>query len=355
MSAEMGLGETTVDPHLPRNCSFDPDDWSKLAAHWYPVALSREVSYRPLAAKLLDAPLVVYRSGEEVVVADDLCPHRGVPLSMGSGDAEGITCAYHGLRFGKEGRCNRIPSQPQTNIPARLKLHTYPAAERYGLVWTCLRSAAESPDEAAGIPQMPHWDDPDFQRITCPSLDIFGFAGRQLEGFLDVAHFGFVHRSTFGDPDNTLVPPYHTRPTPNGFEAEYRSFVGNYPIGVDRGQPGFEWLRHFRVHVPFTASLEIHFPDNGRLVIMNAASPVAAKVTRLFAPIARNFDKDLPVQDVYDFNRRVFEEDKAIVEAQKPENLPLNLTLEAHITADRSSIAYRRALRDMGFGRFFTA
>jgi phenylpropionate dioxygenase-like ring-hydroxylating dioxygenase large terminal subunit len=355
MSAESDPIPSAVDPKLPRNCTFDPDDWAKLAAHWFPVALSREVSFRPVAAKLLDAPLVLYRSGEQVVVADDLCPHRGVPLSMGSGDAEGITCAYHGLRFGKDGRCNRIPSQPQTNIPAKLNLRTYPAVERYGLVWVRLRPGAEAEDETAGIPSMPHWDETDFQQITCPSLDIFGFAGRQVEGFLDVAHFGFVHTATFGDPDNTLVPPYHTRPAAAGFEAEYRSFVGNYPIGVDRGQPGFEWLRHFRVHVPFTATLEIHFPGECRLVIMNAASPLSAKVTRLFAPIARNFDTHLPVQDVYDFNLRVFNEDKAIVEAQKPENLPLNLTLEAHITADRSSIAYRRALRDRGFSRFFTS
>jgi phenylpropionate dioxygenase-like ring-hydroxylating dioxygenase large terminal subunit len=343
------------DTRLPRTCTFDPDDWQKLAAHWYPVALTRDVSLRPLAAKLLDAPLVLYRSGEQVVVADDLCPHRGVPLSMGSGDGDGITCAYHGLRFGKDGRCNRIPAQPQTNIPARLHLRTYPAVERYGLVWTCLRPPSIEGAAMPDIPPMPHWDEPAFQQITCPWLDIFGFAGRQLEGFIDVAHFGFVHKDTFGDPNNTHVPPYETRSTATGFEAEYRSSVGNYPIGVDRGRPGFEWLRHFRVHVPFTATLEIHFPDDGRLVIMNAASPVSARVTRLFAPIARNFDKDLPVQDVYAFNQRVFEEDKAIVEAQKPENLPLNLSLEAHIMADRSSVAYRRALRDRGFSRFFTS
>jgi phenylpropionate dioxygenase-like ring-hydroxylating dioxygenase large terminal subunit len=82
---------------------------------------------------------------------------------------------------------------------------------------------------------------------------------------------------------------------------------------------------------------------------------VSARVTRLFAPIARNFDTDLPVQDVYDFNLRVFEEDKAIVEAQKPECLPLDPRLEAHIPADRSSIAYRRALRDLGLSQIFSA
>jgi vanillate O-demethylase monooxygenase subunit len=88
---------------------------------------------------------------------------------------------------------------------------------------------------------------------------------------------------------------------------------------------------------------------------MNAASPVSARVTRLFVPIARNFDKDLPVQQVYDFNRLIFEEDKAIVESQQPEWLPLDPLAEFHIMADRSSIAYRRALRKMGFDQFFSS
>lgn len=240
-------------------------------------------------------------------------------------------------------------------IPQKLNLKTYPAVERYGLVWTCLRP--EQPDgDPARIPAMPHWEDHSFQQIVCPTIDIFGFAGRQMEGFLDVAHFAFVHGETFGDPNNVEVPPYAPEPTPVGFEARYRSTVGNYPIGAaDRGRPGFEWLRHFRVHLPFAATLTVHFPDEGRLVIVNAASPVSAKVTRLFAPIARNFDTDLPLQDVYDFNQRIFEEDKAIVEAQRPERLPLDPKLEAHIPADRSSIAYRKGLRELGLARFFSA
>jgi vanillate O-demethylase monooxygenase subunit len=347
------------DIDLPLNCTFDPDDWSKLACHWYPVAISREVKDGPVAGKLLDQSLVIYRVGDEVVVANDLCPHRGVPLSMGTHDGTGVACAYHGLRFGAAGRCNRIPAQPNDAIPQKLHLRTYPAEERYGLVWTCLRpdaSVASAASVAADIPWMPHWEDTAFQQITCPSLDIYGFAGRQMEGFLDVAHFGFVHANTFGDPNNTVVPPYLPTATEKGFEVEYRSSVGNYPIGAnERGKEGFEWLRHFRVHLPFTATLVVHFPEGGRLSIMNAASPVSAKVTRLFAPIARNYDQDLPVQDVYDFNRRIFEEDKRIVESQKPECLPLDPKMEAHIAADRSSIAYRRGLRDMGLSRFFVA
>ena len=342
-----------ADMALPRNCTFDADDWMILARHWYPIAIVREVGEKPIGTHLLDQPLVIYKADGEIIVAADICPHRGVPLSLGTQTEDGVTCAYHGLRFGVGGRCNHVPAHPSRSIPGRMHLTTFPAVERYGLVWTCLR-----PDDAGsagnGIADMPHWNEPAFQQIVCPWIDIFGFAGRQLEGFLDVAHFAFVHTETFGDANNAEVPAYATKSTDYGFEAEYWSTVGNYPIGREgRGVPGFRWLRRFRCHLPFTATLEIHFPGEDRLVIMNAASPVSAKVTRLFAPMARNFDKDLPIQDVYDFNRRVFEEDKVIVEAQRPECLPLDPLMEAHIPADMSSMAYRRGLRDLGLSRFF--
>ncbi|WP_262063855.1 aromatic ring-hydroxylating oxygenase subunit alpha [Streptomyces sp. STR69] len=339
-------------PAPPRDCTFDPDDWAILAQHWYPIALSSEIGDAPAAVRLLDVPLVSYRVGGNVVVAHDICPHRGVPLSLGSGDGSGITCAYHGLRFGDGGRCVRVPAHPESKIPSRLNLRTYPVVERYGLVWTCLRPA---PDTDPAIPVMAHWDDKGFQQINCPWIDIAAFAGRQLEGFLDVAHFGFVHLESFGDPDNVEVPDYTPVRRPYGFCVDYWSTVSNYPRGAKEAPPGFQWLRHFDVHLPFTATLTVHFPDGGLLNIMNAASPVSARRTRMFAPIARNFDTDQPVQAVYDFNRTVFEEDRAIVEVQKPENLPLDPRLEVNIPADRSSVAYRRGLRDLGLSHFFTA
>lgn len=339
---------------LPRECTFDPDDWAILARHWYPVALSSEIGDEPLSVRLLDETLVVYRAEGHIVVANDICPHRGVPLSRGygAGDGTGIRCAYHGLRFGEGGRCTDVPAHPASKIPARLNLRSYPAVERYGLVWTCLRPEA---DAAPVIPAMAHWDEAGFQQITCPWIDIAAFAGRQVEGFLDVAHFGFVHLDSFGDPNNLEVPDYTPVRHQYGHSVDYWSTVSNYPHGTKEAPPGFQWLRHFDVHLPFTATLVVHFPDGGLLNIMNAASPVSARQTRMFAPIARNFDTDQPVQAVYDFNRTVFEEDRAVVEIQKPENLPLDPKLEVHIPADRSSIAYRRGLRDLGLSHFFTA
>ena len=339
---------STLNLNLPAHCSFTAQDWLLLAKYWYPVARVEDIQDAPVKATLLDEPLVIYRVDDQIVVAKDVCPHRGVPLSLGRHDGEGVVCPYHGLRFGAHGHCNRIPSSPNQAIPAKLNLFTYPSEVRYGLVWTCLAPEHET------IPHMPLWGETDVQQVVCPPVDIHAFAGRQVEGFIDVAHFAWVHTGTFADPNNQLVPDYATQETDYGFTADYWSTVGDYPASDDfKKEPDFKILRHFEVHVPFTATLSIHLRNSAKMVIMNAASPVSAKETRLFAPIVKNFDLNDKVEDIIEYNLKIFEEERLMVETQKPERLPLDLTIEAHIPADRSSIMLRRSLKKAGFGEFF--
>ena len=92
-----------ADIALPPRCTFEPSDWRKLARYWYPIAKVADVTERPFKAMLLDEPLVAYRVKSQLVVARDVCPHRGVPLTLGSSDGEGLVCAYHGLRYGVGG------------------------------------------------------------------------------------------------------------------------------------------------------------------------------------------------------------------------------------------------------------
>ena len=44
----------------------------------------------------------------------------------------------------------------------------------------------------------------------------------------------------------------------------------------------------------------------------------------------------------------IFEQDRAIVESQRPELLPLDLQAELHLRSDRVAIAYRTWLRQLG-------
>ena len=205
-------------------------------------------------------------------------------------------------------------------ISPRLRLHMYSARESFGLVWVQLVN-----DDSATLPEMTEWLDPGYIQILPDSVAMNASAGRQMEGFLDVAHFAFVHRETFGDANNPVVPDYAVTSTSNGFVADYLSTVSNYSREYSHlNPPGFRWRRRFEVFFPFTAKLTVFFPERGRLHILNAASPVSARKMRLFnVPICRNFDRDAPLQATLDFNHQIFREDQAIVEQQYPEDLPL--------------------------------
>jgi phenylpropionate dioxygenase-like ring-hydroxylating dioxygenase large terminal subunit len=336
---------------LPRNCTFVESDWRVLANFWYPVAVADKVKDKPVSATLLDQKLVLYRTSQGISVANDLCLHRGVPLSLGWVEEDSLVCGYHGFRYNAQGQCTRIPAHPGAAIPPKLCLKTYPTQERYGLVWTCL-----SGQPAAPLPELPEWDDPSYQRAMPEPIDLKATAGRQLEGFLDVAHFAWIHDKTFGNRSNPVVPTYEVEKNRTGLQARYRSTVGDY-LRQDGNTfvPAEGVLRVFDVYLPFTARLTVHMPDGARLVILDSASPVSARQTRLFPPLLRNYDTDQPIQPFIDYNNQIFDEDTGIVQAQCPEDLPLNLLDEIHIRADKTSIAYRQELGRLGLGRSFTA
>ena len=202
-----------------RQRTFCESDWTALAPYWYPVAFSHEVSEKPIAAQLLDERVVLYRlANGKVTAARDLCLHRGVPLSMGFLEEDTLVCAYHGFRYDGYGRCVCIPAHPGAAIPPKLKLQTYPTQERYGLVWTRLVD-----DEPKSLPEFDEWLDPDYLQVLPNSIQLEASAGRQIEGFLDVGHFAFVHVETFGDHTDPEVPSYTVKPTANGFQADYLS------------------------------------------------------------------------------------------------------------------------------------
>ncbi|USK60576.1 aromatic ring-hydroxylating dioxygenase subunit alpha [Peribacillus asahii] len=335
---------------MPKQCTFSAEDWTVLSQYWYPVATIEEVTEKPTGIKLLDVHLVLYRANGKIIVARDLCLHRGVPLSMGWVEGDEIVCPYHGFRYGPEGNCTSIPAHPDAKISPRLCITIYPTVERYGLVWTSLAGEEEN------IPPLEVWDDEEYLNILPPFIDIAGSAGRQMEGFLDVAHFAWVHSKSFADRNNAFVPSYKVDKTDYGLHVEYVSTVSNYGKSQQHLEPpGFKWLRVFDVYPPFAARLTVHFPNNGKLFILNCASPVSARQTRMFSPMARNFDKDAPIEDTYEFNLQIFNEDREMVENQKPEELPLDLQAEAHIAADKTSINYRQILRQMGLGENYTS
>ena len=80
-----------------------------------------------------------------------------------------------------------------------------------------------------------------------------------------------------------------------------------------------------------------------------------ARLRRAFFFVCRNFDLDIPAEDIRAWERKVMGEDQRIVESQRPEELPLDLAAELHVRSDNMTIAYRKELARLGLGREFTA
>ncbi|MDB5717660.1 MAG: Vanillate O-demethylase oxygenase subunit, partial [Sphingomonas bacterium] len=101
---------------------------------WYAAAWPHEVSEAPLARKLLDHHVVLYRTTDGVAHAlEDRCPHRFAPLSMGRLIDDQLQCPYHGLRFGTDGACVYNPHYDA--LPRAAKVASYPLLDRYGMLW----------------------------------------------------------------------------------------------------------------------------------------------------------------------------------------------------------------------------
>jgi ferredoxin-NADP reductase/nitrite reductase/ring-hydroxylating ferredoxin subunit len=117
---------------------------------WHPIAASHDLPFRHVYhAQLLGREFAAWRADDGYVnVWENRCLHRGVRLSIGINDGRELKCQYHGWRYAnRTAGCTYIPAHP-ADAPARtITNRTYPAVERYGLVW-----AAEEP--LGGVPDV---------------------------------------------------------------------------------------------------------------------------------------------------------------------------------------------------------
>ena len=122
------------------------------ASRWHPIAAAHDVPYRHVFhGQLLGREFAVWRADDGFVnVWENRCLHRGVRLSIGINDGRELKCQYHGWRYSnRSAGCTYIPAHP-ADAPARtITIRTYPVAERYGFIWSCLDPVTEMPDIAA--------------------------------------------------------------------------------------------------------------------------------------------------------------------------------------------------------------
>lgn len=254
-------------------------DWPvAIARGWHPVAALEEVSdRRPLAARLMGQPLVLFRAGDRVTVLRDRCPHRGAPLSEGRVAGGGIVCPYHGWRFNAEGHCVEVPGA--TSCPAVTATAVASRVEA-GLVWASL---AETP---APFPTLP-------DAMTDAGLDRFQWrlapseAGLldALENHLDPAHPHFIHPWLVRSPVNRKRVWVSVRTGDWGGEAIYVEARRNTAL-LSKVMEGERARSIGRLWPPTIGEVRLESARGAMLSIVVVFTPVDKGLTRPWAHFA---------------------------------------------------------------------
>ena len=123
---------------------------------WSPVALSNMVEPSTSTGAVVNgAELVVWRdSSGKAHVWEDRCPHRGMRMSFGFVRGDHLACLYHGWQYDTAGQCRHIPAHPQLDVPQTIRMQTFAAAERNGVIWAGATADADPallPAEISGL------------------------------------------------------------------------------------------------------------------------------------------------------------------------------------------------------------
>jgi phenylpropionate dioxygenase-like ring-hydroxylating dioxygenase large terminal subunit len=330
----------------------DDEAFCGLAARfWHPIARSLDLAPGRVArATLLGRDLAVYRTATgRVAVLDDLCAHRGARLSAGAVDDECVRCPYHAWSYAGDGHCVEIPQLPADHaVPRNARVDAFRVSEHAGLIWTCLVDADRE------LRPRPTWPVADAGTHWLHVGTVYEWqaqAFRQIENFCDVAHFSVLHADTFGNDEVREMDAYQVEVSDDGYRIAF-DYV--YPSrdptidpapGAKRPVVGTDF--EYRLELPFTVALAN--ASGPGTVMCVAASPLSATAMKVFWLCAFPLGVDVDTDAYEELESRIWSPDRAIVEGQRPERLPLDLLEELHLPFDRVAIAYRRALREIGF------
>lgn len=296
-------------------------------------------------------PLVLARARSgELIVLEDRCPHRLAPLSAGEVVGDVLACAYHGWRFDASGRCREIPAlNSASSVPSKARCWR-PAGveERYGLVFVALD------EPVVPLPEVEGFADAGRIRVDLgPYSGRYG-AGQLIDNQLDIAHFAFLHRDTFGSPAGTRPEPYECRRGSLGFECTTTIPIqaANDP-GVAQGLRPLDQERvmRYRYTPPFCAELRLDYPARGgSVVIVYFAQPESETRASLWVSLLFHEPDGMTAPQLAErvaFEERVIGEDLALQGRYDALELPLDLTIECHLRVDRASLEYRRILAEV--------
>jgi len=334
---------------------------------WYAAAWSQEVGAgQPMGRRILGVPMVFFRDSQGKPAALlDRCPHRLLPLSMGTVSGDRLACGYHGMEFDRTGRCVRVPGQER--IPAAARVAAFPVAEHLGMLWVWPGDPALA-DTAKLFDRLPQWAlsqgaNPTWGLSCGPYTHVKCNYQLLTENLVDPAHVTYVHKSTLGTPAMADIPVETTqvgdtllvtRWTLDSPAAPILQRFGKWPGNVDRWQ--YYWLYppstavvDFGSHTPGMEHTDAARDAGVRIYSCHFLTPESEASTHYFWLQLRNFaqtDADVS-RDITDQLIMAFSEDKAILEAIQQAEAEPHVAERVRLALDSGSVRLRRTVGRM--------
>jgi phenylpropionate dioxygenase-like ring-hydroxylating dioxygenase large terminal subunit len=298
-----------------------------------------------LKIKRLNQTLTVWRDNEgEVCCISDRCCHRGASLSCGKIIDGKLECPFHGFQFAGDGKVKLIPANGKNSvIPDSQHVHSFSTYEKYGLIWMWWGDNEK-------ITEKPFF----FEELADMSYATFidswhSHYSRCIENQLDVVHLPFIHKTTIGAGNKTLVNgPVVVR------EGELITFYVDNKL--DDGKttplkpdeiPDYEKLFHLQFHYPNVWQNII----SDKMRIFAAFVPVDDENTLIYL---RNYQKfiQIPIlKDIVNYltklsNIVILRQDKRVVITQIPKMTDVKMD-ERLIMGDKPIIEYRKHRQEL--------
>jgi phenylpropionate dioxygenase-like ring-hydroxylating dioxygenase large terminal subunit len=329
---------------------------------WYIVGWADEVTAAPLARRICNEPIVVFRDGAGKAAAlSDRCCHRGTPLSLGEMVESGIQCGYHGLVFDTTGRCVHVPGQDR--IPEKARVPAYPLVEKDALLWIWVGEAEKA--DPSLIIDLPQHNDP---RRWPHRHDVYHIAGSYLlmvDNLMDLTHLGYVHKKTIGgNPAAHVGATMETTRTETGLKftrwmmnsTPPPTYVNAYGFTgkVDRWQE-FEFIAPGSVK-QWTGALDAGAGaaegkrDGGfQFHVFHGLSPETATSCHYFWSTATGYRQDEPeaCEQFFRDSGATFLEDKVVVEQQQARLDEFGEDWLVNIASDGARAHMRRVIERM--------
>ncbi len=218
-----------------------------------------------------------------------------------------------------------------------------PVLVRYGYLWTSLGSPPN------GLFEIPEFEEPDRRNIHAATIGVHCSAPRAIENFLDMGHFPYVHPGILGAEPHTEVVEYDVRVDTDSNEIWATECLFYQPQAAATSVGGQLVGYTYRVPHPYCVMLYKTNPvDQERMDVIGlfVRSVTSEHIqASMFLSLLDGVNTDSTIRK---FQQEVFAQDKPILENQHPKRLPLNPRAETPVRADKSAIAYRRWLSDLG-------